>query len=74
MPEIVHDIDARKDFYGTTLVATYHKNYGHYSFVDEAGKLQGILHDTLNVAAHYLNLSVSYKEPNSENIGIYGKR
>ena len=74
MDEIVHDVDNRKDFYGTTLVANYDDDEGHYCFLDDNGMLQGIIYDVLNVAANYLNISVLYQEPSLENKNVWGKR
>lgn len=70
----MHDVDDRRDFHGTTLVANYADNYGHYCYFDTNGKLQGILFDVLNIAANYLNISVLYQEPSAENKNIWGER
>ena len=64
-----YEVDERRDFEGALITANYNSN-GNLFYMDENGKMQGLVYDCFRVAANYLNLTVVYQEPNPINRDI----
>ena len=70
---IIKGTKERVDFGGTKFIANY-GNFAPYCFVDHNGTITGILPDALRIAAHFMNLSLTFQKPKKENVGIWHKK
>ena len=69
---IQHSTKERHDFNGVPIIT----NYGHwppYCIVEESG-VHGKLIDALQIATHYLNLTLVLQETKPENVNIWDKK